>query len=55
MAKKLIGSYVVAMGGVDVIVFTGGIGENDYLTRQNSCKDLDYIGGLTLIPKKIKI
>lgn len=42
--KKYIGSYAAAMGGVDIIVFTGGIGENDYLTRQETCKGLEYMG-----------
>ena len=42
--KKYIGSYAAAMGGVDIIVFTGGIGENDYLTRQHSCEGLEYMG-----------
>ena len=42
--KKYIGSYAAAMGGVDVIVFTGGIGENDHFTRQETCKDLEYMG-----------
>ena len=42
--KKYIGSYAAIMGGVDVIVFTGGIGENDYLTRQNSCDGLEFMG-----------
>lgn len=42
--KKYIGSYAAAMGGVDIIVFTGGIGENDYLTRQETCKGLEFLG-----------
>ncbi|MFH0894898.1 MAG: acetate kinase [Bacteroidota bacterium] len=42
--KKYIGSYAAAMGGVDIIVYTGGIGENDYLTRQRSCDGLEYMG-----------
>lgn len=39
--KKYIGSYAAAMGGVDAIVFTGGVGENDWLTRQNSVAGLE--------------
>ena len=31
--KKIIGSYIAAMGGVDAIVFTGGIGEHDAIAR----------------------
>ncbi|MCD6179723.1 MAG: acetate kinase [Bacteroidales bacterium] len=42
--KKYIGSYAAAMGGVDTIVFTGGIGENDWLTRQNSVQGLEFMG-----------
>ncbi len=42
--KKYIGSYAAAMGGVDIIVFTGGIGENDHFTRQETCKELEYMG-----------
>lgn len=42
--KKYIGSYAAAMGGVDIIVFTGGIGENDSNTRQNSVEGLEYMG-----------
>lgn len=42
--KKYIGSYAAAMGGVDVIVFTGGIGENDWQTRQNAVSGLEFMG-----------
>lgn len=42
--KKYIGSYAAAMGGVDAIVFTGGVGENDWLTRQNSVAGLEFMG-----------
>ncbi len=42
--KKFIGSYAAAMGGVDILIFTGGIGENGYATRSEVCKDLDFIG-----------
>jgi len=42
--KKYIGAYVAAMGGVDVIVFTGGIGENGWETRQEICSGLEYLG-----------
>lgn len=43
-AKKFIGSYVAAMNGLDVVVFTGGIGENSITMRQSICKDMDYLG-----------
>ena len=42
--KKYVGSYAAAMGGVDLIIFTGGIGENDYDVRAGVCKDMEYMG-----------
>ena len=42
--RKLIGSYVAAMDGVDAIVFTGGIGENTFDLRADVCKNLSYLG-----------
>ncbi|WP_378176060.1 acetate/propionate family kinase [Aquimarina sp. SS2-1] len=42
--KKFIGAYVAAMNGVDVIVFTAGIGENSDLMRNLVCTGLDYFG-----------
>lgn len=42
--KKYIGSYAAVMGGVDVIIFTGGIGENSPETREWSCEDLGFMG-----------
>jgi len=42
--KKYIGSYAAAMGGVDVIVFTGGVGENGPETREEICKDMEFLG-----------
>ncbi len=42
--KKYIGSYAAAMGGADVILFTGGIGENGIETRFNICSDMEYMG-----------
>ena len=41
---KYIGSYAVAMNGVDDIVFTAGIGENDDYVREEVCKYLGYLG-----------
>ena len=41
---KFIGSYIAAMNGVDTIVFTGGIGENDGELREYVCNNLGYIG-----------
>jgi len=42
--RKLIGSYVAAMDGVDAIVFTGGIGENTVDLRADVCNNLSYLG-----------
>ena len=42
--KKYIGAYAAAMNGVDVIVFTGGIGENDAYVRSEIIKGLTYLG-----------
>jgi acetate kinase len=42
--KKYIGSYAAALGGVDVIIFTGGVGENQTGTRQVVCDSLGFMG-----------
>jgi acetate kinase len=42
--RKYVGSYAAVLGGVDLIIFTGGIGENDYTTRLNVSKHLAYMG-----------
>ena len=42
--KKYIGSYTAAMGGVDAIVFTGGVGENDAILREKVLENLSYLG-----------
>jgi len=42
--KKYIGAYAAAMGGVDVLIFTGGIGENSASTRASVCEDLEFLG-----------
>lgn len=49
--KKYIGAYAAALGGVDCIVFTGGIGENSAVVRQMSCQDMEWLG-LSLDEKK---
>ena len=41
---KYIGAYAAAMNGVDLIIFTGGMGENDYISRAEICKRLTYLG-----------
>jgi acetate kinase len=42
--RKYIGAYAAAMGGVDAVVFTAGIGENTVDIRQGACEGLDYMG-----------
>ncbi|WP_300703513.1 acetate kinase [Bacteroides sp.] len=42
--KKYIGAYAAAMGGVDVIVFTGGVGENQFTCRAAVCDGLEFLG-----------
>ena len=42
--KKYIGAYAAAMGGLDVIVFTAGVGENQISMRSEVCKDMEFLG-----------
>ncbi len=42
--KKYIGSYAAVLGGVDILVFTGGVGENQWSTRSAVCKNMEYMG-----------
>lgn len=42
--RKFIGAYTAAMGGLDAIVFTAGIGENDWEMRESVCSQLGYFG-----------
>ena len=42
--RKYIGAYAAAMGGTDVIVFTGGIGENSSMVREHSLQGLEFMG-----------
>lgn len=42
--KKYIGAYAAALGGVDIIVFTGGVGENQTNCRSAVCEGLDFMG-----------
>ncbi len=42
--RKYIGAYAAAMGGADLVIFTGGIGENDPVTREICCSDMEYMG-----------
>ena len=42
--KKYVGAFTAAMGGLDVLVFTGGVGENQTTTREYVCEDMQYMG-----------
>lgn len=42
--KKYIGAYIAAMGGLDALVFTGGIGENSVMVRKDVCSNMEYLG-----------
>ncbi|MEM1122484.1 MAG: acetate/propionate family kinase [Bacteroidota bacterium] len=44
--RKYIGAYAAVMGGVDAIVFTGGIGENSAVVRHRAAQRLDYLGAV---------
>lgn len=42
--KKFIGSYAAAMGGLDAVIFTGGIGENSVDLRREVCENMEFLG-----------
>jgi len=49
--KKYIGAYTAIMGGLDVLVFTAGIGENSPLIREKCCEGLEFLG-IKISPRK---
>ena len=51
---KYIGAYTAVLGGVDIIVFTGGVGENQTGTREQICKQLGFMG-VTFNPEANKV
>ncbi len=51
--KKYVGAYAAAMGGLDCLVFTGGIGENDDNMRRLVCEDMGFLG-VSIDPEKNK-
>jgi len=53
--KKYIGAYAAAMEGLDAIIFTAGIGENDFETRYEACKGLEFLGLKLDIEKNSRI
>lgn len=42
--KKFIGAYAAIMNGLDAVIFTGGVGENDFNIRRMICQNMDYLG-----------
>jgi acetate kinase len=42
--KKFIGAYAAILNGLDAIIFTAGVGENDALVREMVCRDMEYLG-----------
>ena len=42
--KKYVGAYAAVLGGVDILVFTGGVGENQWQTRVAVCENMEYMG-----------
>ncbi len=42
--KKFIGAYIAALSGLDLLVFTGGVGENDFNIRKMICSGMEYMG-----------
>ena len=49
--RKTIGAYAAAMGGIDAVAFTGGIGENSARLRSTCCRGLDFLG-VSLNPER---
>ena len=52
--RKYVGSYAAALGGLDCLVFTAGVGENSPETRERVCSDLEFLG-IKLDPEKNKV
>jgi acetate kinase len=42
--RKYIGAYAAALGGLDILVFTGGVGENQWSTREYVCSGMEFMG-----------
>jgi acetate kinase len=42
--KKYIGAYAAILNGVDILIFTGGVGENQWTTRAEVCRNMEYMG-----------
>jgi acetate kinase len=53
--KKYVGAYAAALGGIDILVFTGGVGENQMQTREAVCKNMEFMGIRLDVEKNSKI
>ncbi len=53
--KKYVGAYAAALGGVDILLFTGGIGENHSVSREIVCNNMGYMGIKLDLDKNSKI
>ena len=42
--KKYVGAYAAVLGGMDILVFTGGVGENQAVTRRDVCRNMEFMG-----------
>jgi len=49
--RKYIGAYAAVLNGVDILVFTGGVGENQWIARETICKNMEYMGLLFDVEK----
>ena len=53
--RSYVGSYMALLGGVDVIVFTGGIGENSDRIRNNVCRNMEWAGVQLCVEKNAAV
>ncbi|APC08062.1 acetate/propionate family kinase [Neomoorella thermoacetica] len=53
-AKKYIGAYAALLNGLDILVFTAGLGENSIAAREAICRDMDYLG-IKIDPEKNQV
>jgi len=53
--KKYIASYLAVLNGADILIFTGGVGENDEIVRENTIKNIDYLGLKLDLNKNIEL
>jgi acetate kinase len=42
--RKYVGAYAAVLGGIDILVFTGGVGENQAVTRRDVCRNMEFMG-----------